>query len=34
MPLAEFRSHLQSGRLTDADAAYLALDHLALLGEG
>jgi ADP-ribose pyrophosphatase len=31
MPLAEFRSHLRNGRLTDADAAYLALDHLALL---
>lgn len=31
MPLAEFRSHLRSGRLTDADAAYLALDHLSLL---
>lgn len=31
MPLAEFRSHLRRGRLTDVDAAYLALDHLALL---
>lgn len=31
MPLPEFRSHLRSGRLTDADAAYLALDYLALL---
>jgi ADP-ribose diphosphatase len=31
MPLAEFRAHVRSGRLTDADAAYLALDHLALL---
>jgi ADP-ribose pyrophosphatase len=31
MPLPEFRAHLRSGRLTDADAAYRALDHLALL---
>jgi ADP-ribose pyrophosphatase len=31
MPLDEFRSHLRGGRLTDADAAYLALDYLELL---
>jgi ADP-ribose pyrophosphatase len=31
MPLAEFRAHLRSGRLTDADAAYRALEHLQLL---
>jgi ADP-ribose pyrophosphatase len=31
MALAEFRLHLRSGRLTDADAAYRALDHLGLL---
>jgi ADP-ribose diphosphatase len=31
MPLEQFRAHLRSGRLTDADAAYLALDHLVLL---
>jgi ADP-ribose pyrophosphatase len=31
MPLAAFRSHLRGGRLTDVDAAYLALDHLGLL---
>ena len=31
MSLAEFRSHLRSGRLTDADAAYRALEHLGLL---
>ena len=31
MPLAEFRAHLRTGRLTDADAAYRALDHLGLL---
>ena len=31
MPLPEFRAHLRSGRLTDADAAYRALDHLELL---
>ena len=31
MPLAEFRSHLRSGQLTDVDAAYRALDYLALL---
>ena len=31
MPLAAFRSHLRSGRLTEVDAAYLALDFLWLL---
>jgi ADP-ribose pyrophosphatase len=31
MPLAEFRTHLRSGRLTDSDAAYRALEHLELL---
>jgi ADP-ribose pyrophosphatase len=31
IPLAEFRAHLRTGRLTDADAAYRALDHLGLL---
>jgi ADP-ribose pyrophosphatase len=31
VPLADFRSHLRGGRLTDADAAYRALDHLGLL---
>jgi ADP-ribose pyrophosphatase len=31
MPLADFREHLRGGRLTDADAAYRALDHLGLL---
>ena len=30
--LDEFRSHLRSGRLTDVDLGYLALDHLGLLG--
>jgi ADP-ribose pyrophosphatase len=29
--LAEFRAHLRTGRLTDSDAAYRALDHLGLL---
>ena len=31
MRLADFRSHLRRGRLTDVDAAYRALDHLGLL---
>lgn len=31
LSLAEFRGHLQSGRLTDTDAAYRALDFLELL---
>lgn len=31
LPLADFRSHLRGGRLTDVDAAYRALDHLGLL---
>ena len=31
MSLPEFRAHLRSGRLTDTDAAYRALDHLGLL---
>lgn len=31
LPLAEFRQHLRTGRLTDVDGAYLALDHLGLL---
>jgi ADP-ribose pyrophosphatase len=31
MPLREFRAHLRTGRLTDTDAAYRALDHLGLL---
>lgn len=29
--LAQFREHLRSGQLTDADLGYLALDHLGLL---
>lgn len=31
MPLAEFREHLQGGRLTDVGAGYRALDALSLL---
>jgi ADP-ribose pyrophosphatase len=31
LPLAEFRSHLRRGRLTDVEAGYLALDALNLL---
>jgi ADP-ribose pyrophosphatase len=31
MPLEAFREHLRRGRLTDADAAYLALDVSGLL---
>jgi ADP-ribose pyrophosphatase len=31
LPLADFREHLRAGRLTDADAAYRALDELGLL---
>ena len=31
MPLADFRDHLRSGRLTDVGSAYLALDALNLL---
>jgi ADP-ribose pyrophosphatase len=31
MPLAEFREHLRSGRLTDVDVGYRALDQLGLL---
>jgi putative hydrolase of HD superfamily len=30
--LEEFRRHLRTGQLTDVDLAYLALDHLGLLG--
>jgi 8-oxo-dGTP pyrophosphatase MutT (NUDIX family) len=30
---ADFRTHIRSGQLTDTDLAYLALDHLGLLGE-
>jgi putative hydrolase of HD superfamily len=29
---AQFRRHLRTGQLTDTDLAYLALDHLGLLG--
>jgi ADP-ribose pyrophosphatase len=29
--LVQLRSHLRSGRITDVDAGYLALDHLGLL---
>lgn len=32
MTLGEFRAHLRSGQLTDADIGYLALDHAGLLG--
>lgn len=31
MPLAEFREHLRSGRLTDVDVGYRSLDALGLL---
>ncbi len=31
MPLAGFREHLRSGRLTDIGTGYLGLDHLGLL---
>jgi len=31
MPLKEFRKHLQTGRLTDIEVAYLGLDFLNLL---
>lgn len=31
MSLREFREHLRTGRLTDSDVAYRALDHLGLL---
>lgn len=31
MPLDEFRKFLRTGRLTDADVAYLGLDYLGLL---
>jgi ADP-ribose pyrophosphatase len=31
MSLREFREHLRSGRLTDSDVAYRALDHLGVL---
>ncbi len=31
LPLAEFRAHLRSGRLTDAAAGYQGLDFLGLL---
>ena len=31
MPLEEFREHLRSGKLTDSDVAYRALDELDLL---
>jgi ADP-ribose pyrophosphatase len=31
MPLRELREHLRTGRLTDSDVAYRALDHLGLL---
>jgi ADP-ribose pyrophosphatase len=31
VPLPDFRDHLRSGRLTDVDAGYRALDHLCLL---
>lgn len=32
LPLTQFREHLRTGQLTDVDLAYLALDHLGLLG--
>lgn len=32
LPLARFRDHIRAGQLTDVDLAYLALDHLGLLG--
>ena len=31
MPLADFREHIRSGRLSDIHMAYLGLDHLGLL---
>jgi ADP-ribose pyrophosphatase len=31
MSLRDFREHLRTGRLTDSDVAYRALDHLGLL---
>lgn len=31
MPLAEFRAHLRTGKLTDVDAGYLGLDFFGLL---
>jgi ADP-ribose pyrophosphatase len=31
LPLADFRAHLRSGRLTDVDVGYLALDALGRL---
>jgi ADP-ribose pyrophosphatase len=31
MPLGDFRKHLRTGRLTDAEVAYLGLDFLKLL---
>ena len=31
VPLEAFREHLRSGRLTDVDVGYRALDHLGLL---
>lgn len=31
LPLRDFREHLQTGRLTDSDVAYRALDFLGLL---
>jgi ADP-ribose pyrophosphatase len=31
IPLADFRAHLRSGRLTDIEAGYLGLDFLGLL---
>jgi ADP-ribose pyrophosphatase len=32
LSLGEFREHLRSGRLTDTDGAYRALDFIGLLG--
>jgi ADP-ribose pyrophosphatase len=31
LPLDEFKKYLKTGRLTDAEVAYLGLDHLGLL---
>lgn len=31
MSIGDFRQHLRSGRLTDIEAGYLALDHIGLL---
>jgi len=31
MPLEDFRNHLRSGQLTDAESGYLGLDYLKLL---